>query len=107
MLTCPAVAMGATVQFRMMGGAIGLAVVTSVFNTYTQSKLSEILAPQQMDMVLDAAQTVGTLEPLIRHTVRMVLAKAYRLQLWIVVGTSVAQYLTTLLMWQKKPLKVA
>ncbi|KAI4166361.1 MAG: hypothetical protein LQ342_000251 [Letrouitia transgressa] len=101
------VAMGATVQFRMMGGAIGLAVVTSVFNSYTQSRLSKILLPDQLDAVLDTSHAIAALDPTLRSAVRTIFAEAYRLQFRILIGTAAAQYLATALMWQRKPLRAA
>ena len=91
----------------MMGGAIGLTIVTGVFNSYTQSNLSKILRPEQLDAVLETAQAIKALEPTSRAMTQTVLAEAYRLQLRIVIGTSAAQYLAVILMWQKKPLKIS
>lgn len=94
-------------QFRMMGGAIGLAVVTSVFNSYTQSRLSKILLPDQLDAVLDTSHAIAALDPTLRSAVRTIFAEAYRLQFRILIGTAAAQYLATALMWQRKPLRAA
>jgi hypothetical protein len=107
MLIITAVAMGAIVQFRMMGGAIGLAVATCIFNGYTKSILSSALSPAQLRSVLQTAQAIETLPPALQTIVKNVFARAFAVQFRIIIGTSAAQFLGIALMWQKKFLRVA
>ncbi|KAI9667987.1 MAG: hypothetical protein M1821_000807 [Bathelium mastoideum] len=101
------VAMGAIVQFRMMGGAVGLAVAMCVFNGYTKSRLSDVLSPAQLSAVLQATQAISTLQPALQTMVKIVFARAFAVQFRIIIGTSAAQFLSIALMWSRKPLRVA
>ncbi|KAL9079239.1 MAG: hypothetical protein Q9157_001857 [Trypethelium eluteriae] len=106
-LMSEAVAMGSIVQLRMMGGAIGLAVATCILNSYTQSNLSAVLSPDQLHAVLEQAGAIQSLQPAMQETVISVFAKAFAIQFRVLIGTSAAQYLMILLMWQTKLLRIA
>lgn len=90
-----------------MGGTIGLAIVTSVMNSWLDSKLSLILTPEQLNDILRSTDTIKTFQPTLQAGVRTVFAQGYNLQFRIVIGFTVAQFLATLLMWQKKAIRVA
>ncbi|KAI9710155.1 MAG: hypothetical protein M1820_002957 [Bogoriella megaspora] len=101
------VAMGAITQFRMMGGAVGLAIATCVFNGYVKSRLSDVLSAAQLGAVLQTAEAIGKLPPALQDMVKEVFARAFAVQFRIIIGTSAAQFLGIGLMWQKKLLRVA
>ncbi|KAE8335715.1 hypothetical protein BDV24DRAFT_168942 [Aspergillus arachidicola] len=58
-----AVAMGAVAQFRVMGGSIFLAIVTSVSNGFVRSHLRGVLDDEQLHSVLYSAAAVPMLPP--------------------------------------------
>ncbi|KAI9842654.1 MAG: hypothetical protein M1837_007021 [Sclerophora amabilis] len=100
------VAMGAVVQFRVMGGAIGLAIVTSVMNSFVKSRLAEILSADQIEAFLQSISMIGTLPPALAEMVRSVLGEGYNLQMKVLIGFAAAQIPAILLMWQKKQILV-
>lgn len=93
-------------QFRTMGGAIGLAIVTTVLNSYIKSHLSAFLSPQEVNALLKSTQAFIALPPELAETVKTVFAKGYNLQMQIMVGFSAAQVPVALMMWQKKQIVV-
>ena len=101
-----AVAMSAVIQFRTMGGAIGLAIVTTVINSYLRNRLAGLLPPDQIAAVLQSTDALGTLPPALAETVRGIFARGYNLQLRIMIGFSAAQIPVTFLMWQRKQIVV-
>lgn len=100
------VAMSAMIQFRNMGGAIGLAIVTTVINSYIRNRLAEILPPDQIGALLQTTDAFAALSPALAEVVKSVFARGYTLQLRIMIGFSAAQVPVTFLMWQKKQIIV-
>ena len=101
-----AVAMSATIQFRTMGGAIGLAVVTTAMNTYIKSHLAERLSSAQIDALLQTTKAFATLTPETADIAKTVFAQGYNLQMRIMIGFSAAQLPVTFLMWQRKQIYI-
>jgi hypothetical protein len=101
-----AVAMGAVTQFRLMGGAVTLSIINTARNAYLRSHLKDILTTAQINTVLDSAPSSRDLDPATRHTVGIRLAEGYNLQTKILAGMAGVQVLASLLMWQKKQIKV-
>lgn len=85
-----------------MGSVIGVAIVTCVLNSYVESRLSTILSPNQINMILQSSAVVDKLPQELRNEVRVIFGKAYNLQILILIGFSAAQILAALLMWQRK-----
>lgn len=94
------------IQFRNMGGVIGLAIVTTVINSYVRNHLAGVLQPEQIDALLQTTDAFATLPPAVMKTVKSIFAKGYNLQLQIMIGFSAAQISVTFLMWQKKQVTV-
>lgn len=101
-----AVAMSAVLQCRTMGGAIGLAIVTTVLNSYLKSHMSRVLSPEEINALLKTTQAFTALPPYKAETVKTVFASGYNLQMRVMVGFSAAQMPLALLMWQKKQIVV-
>ncbi|KAM0164036.1 hypothetical protein ACHAPG_000786 [Botrytis cinerea] len=100
------VAMAAVLQFRTMGGAIGLAIVTTVMNRYIKTHLSEILTPNQVHDILRSTESLVLLPPSALRPVTETFARGFNLQMRILIGTSVAQIPFSMLVWRKKQIVV-
>lgn len=101
-----AVAMGSIAQFRVMGGVIGLAIVTTVFNGYVRSKLGQILSASQVNDLLKAANSISALSAEMQEIVRSILAEGYNIQMKILAGLAAAQIPSSFVMWQKQQIRV-
>lgn len=85
-----------------MGGAIGLAICTSVLNSYVKSHLSEFLTPAQVDSLLQTSAALADLRPELQGLVKTVFAEGYNIQMRILCGLAAAQIPGSLIMWQRK-----
>ena len=101
-----AVANSAILQFRTLGGAVGLAIVTTVLNGYVKSRLLEFLTLDQINAGLKSTQSFNNLPPAAAVALRNIFAEGYNLQMRVMIGTSAAQIPTAFLMWQKKQMVV-
>lgn len=99
--------MGAVSQLRVMGGAIGLSIATSVFNSYTKPKMAELLreiqAPPNFDQSL---QSISLLESSDQQRIKAILARGYNLQMFVLCALGALQIPTAFLMWRKKQMTV-
>ena len=98
--------MSAMVQFRTMGGAIGLATATGVLNSYIRTHLAQILSPGQINALLRTADAFRELAPELKDSVRMIFARGYNLQIQVMMGFAAAQLPTSLLMWERRNIVV-
>lgn len=98
-----AVGMAAVSQLRIMGGAIVLAIATSVFNSYTRPALEEALQSIHFTgKTISSVQSLNKLSFQDQQKVKSVLAHGYNLQMWVLCAFAIAQILTTLLLWRRK-----
>ena len=95
--------MGAVNQFRLLGGAIGLGILTSVLNNQISSSLRPILSPGQLSEVFKSTQAIEGLPPALRAIVRTIYADAYDLQMRVLIGVCGTQILVLAMIWKKKP----
>lgn len=100
-----AVAMGAANQFRIMGGAIGLAIVTSVFNGYVRSQFARLNISVPITDLAGGAEL--TLPPSLQDDMRRVLSEAYNHQMLVLCALGAAQIPASLLMWKRKQIITA
>lgn len=101
-----AVAVGAVAQFRIMGAAIGLGIVTSVLNNFVSSRLSHFLSPSEVGNLLQTSAAISQFNPEQQSMIRSVFAEGYNLQMRILIGFAAAQLPASLVMWQKKQIVV-
>ncbi|PVH92824.1 MFS multidrug transporter-like protein [Periconia macrospinosa] len=99
------VAIGGFNQFRFMGGAIGLAIISTAMTGFIRPRLSDILAPSQVDLVLKSAEALKTLGKIQRNQAVAILADGYNLQFKILAGLSGLQIIGAGMMWQKNQIK--
>ncbi|ORX95042.1 major facilitator superfamily domain-containing protein [Clohesyomyces aquaticus] len=101
-----AVAIGAITQFRVMGGAIGLSILNTAMHGYLKSKLAGTLPKTELGALLNSAQALVGLSPSHQVAARTALVHGYNLQMQILAGLAGIQLLGSVLMWQKKQIKV-
>lgn len=89
-----------------MGGAIGLAVVTTVLNNYVQSHLTGVLTPEQLGTFLKTTSILAELPASTADIVREVYSSGLNAQMRVAVGFAVAQIPAALLMWRRKQIIV-
>lgn len=98
--------MSAMVQFRTMGGTIGLATATGILNNHVKSHLAQILSADQITALLRTTDAFTALPPELKDPVRMIFARGYNLQLQVMIGFAAAQLPVSLLMWRTENIVV-
>ena len=93
--------MGASNQFRSLGGVIGLAVATNVLSSYVKSKLRSRLTPEQLDSLLQAFANTNSLPVELQKAIQVAYSDGYNLQMKILIGFGCAQILVLALMWER------
>ncbi|KAJ6096144.1 MFS general substrate transporter [Penicillium sp. IBT 16267x] len=94
-----ATATGAMIQFRQMGGAIGLSIGSSLLNSYLKSHLAPpVLTSAQLATLLGNVRSIFNLPPHLQKIAKNVFANAFGLQLKVVVGFAAALFPSILLM---------
>ncbi|KAI4264049.1 MAG: hypothetical protein L6R42_000831 [Xanthoria sp. 1 TBL-2021] len=101
-----AVAIGTITEFRIMGAAVGLAIVTNVLNTHVRNNLLEVLSGEQVAALLEISSDIWNLPPDVRAIVQRVFAEGYNIQFKILAGFAAAQIASSLIMWQKRQITV-
>lgn len=94
--------MGSVAQYRILGGAIGLAIVTVAFNGLVRSELEDVLPSSQVDDLLKSPASVGLFPEEMREIIRATFGDAYNLQLKILAGLAAGQIPSALMMWQQQ-----
>ncbi|XDG03758.1 hypothetical protein ABKA04_003373 [Annulohypoxylon sp. FPYF3050] len=94
------------IQFRFMGGATALAIVTAVANTWLRGALLDVLNPEEITLVFRRPDTINSLPGALRSTVRLMFAKSFSLQMRILIGFAAAQFPVTFLTWKKDQIRV-
>lgn len=98
-----AAAMGAITQFRALGGVVGFAITSNVFNAYVKANLQQTVSPGEVSGVLDSfSKTLASLSPEAQGTVRDTFAKAYDIEISILIGFAAAQVLAVGLLWERQ-----
>ncbi|KAF2449395.1 MFS general substrate transporter [Karstenula rhodostoma CBS 690.94] len=102
-----AIGMGAVSQLRVMSGAIGLSIVTSVFNSYTKPRISELLQASHATIdSVQSVQSISNMDPLDQERLKTTLARGYNLKMYVLCAFAALQIPAALLMWRKKQLMV-
>lgn len=94
------------IQFRFMGGATALAIVTAVANTWLRGALLDVLSPEEITLVFRRPDTINSLPDALRSTVRLMFAKSFSLQMRILIGFAAVQFPVTFLTWKKDQIRV-
>ena len=94
-------ATGANTQFRILGGAVGLAIVINAFNSSLRPALSSFLDPTQLTELLQSNELLATLPTPLQEMTLGAFAEDFQLQwkaLLAMIGTQVP---AALLMWNR------
>lgn len=97
-----AVTLGAMNQFRGMGSAIGLAIVTSIFNYHTGSQLRKLGVAEPLTLVI--TQPHKSVPHALQDDVRTILSNGYNQQMLTLCAFGAAQVPVALLLWKRKQL---
>lgn len=92
------------VQFRFLGGATALAIVTAVANNWLRDVLHTIVRTEQVAMIFRDSGFIDSLPDTVQGTVRGLFVKSFNLQMRILIGFAAAQFPVTMLMWQRQPI---
>jgi len=95
-----AVATGATIQFRALGGAIGVSIAGNILNSQLRDHLLDgrVLSPDDLAALLVNTNVIYRLDAGQQTVVRNVFSGAYRLQFRAMLAFSGAQILASLLL---------
>ena len=91
---------------RVFGGAVGLALASSVMNNHLTSVLTSLLGTARLDEVLNSIESIALFPPQIQEQVLAAFGSGYNLQFQIMIGFGVAQVLACGLLWRRPQIKV-
>jgi hypothetical protein len=98
-----AIAMSAMIQSRTLGGALGLAIVTTVLTASIRSRLGAAsYTPMEIRSLLETSRAFSQLQNGRLDYARAVFASSYNLQMKIAAGFSIAQIPAAFLLWKNK-----
>ncbi|KAI1733353.1 MFS general substrate transporter [Xylaria scruposa] len=97
-----AIANGAVTQFRILGGSIGLSIVTCATSQSLRANLMRMLSPGQTSLILDRTDKILTLPADTQMVVRGYFGDMYNVQMIILIGISAAELIFVALQWQRE-----
>ena len=90
--------MGAGMQFRYLGGVIGLGVVTTVFNSSLRPQLSSILTPDEVSRVLQSTTLISRLPGPLQQPVQEIFGNSFAMEWRALLGFICAQVPAAIMM---------
>ncbi|OQE28648.1 hypothetical protein PENSTE_c003G06388 [Penicillium steckii] len=96
-----AAAVGIGIQFRTLGGVLGVAASAAILNHFIESRLSAILDPMEKAALARSTQSIMTLTPDVQNHIREVYALSYNAQMKLAASFSAAQFLAIAMIWKK------
>lgn len=96
-----AVATGAIIQFRFLGGLIGLSIASNVMNGYLKTNLKEILSLDALAALLKSPKVLAKFGPDVQEKVIEVFAQSYDLQYTLMIAFAAAQFPAAAMIWKK------
>jgi hypothetical protein len=93
-------------QFRVLGGALILSIVTAVGNNWVKYQLASTLAKEDIMAIFLSTDTIDLFPSAVENLIRETFAQSFSLQMRILLGIAVASVFTTLLMWQRKQIRI-
>ncbi|KAI1772029.1 major facilitator superfamily domain-containing protein [Hypoxylon cercidicola] len=101
-----AVGSAAVTQFRFLGSAIVVSIITAVGNSWVKDALSGQLTSTELESIFRSTDAINTLPGTLATLVRGTFVQSFNLQMRIVLGFSVAGIFTWLMMWQRTQIRV-
>ncbi|KAF2758475.1 MFS multidrug transporter-like protein [Pseudovirgaria hyperparasitica] len=92
-------ALGANTQFRYLGGAVGLGVITAVLNARLHPSLGHIVDAEEVGAILRSTEAVRTLSVSERDNVLHLFADGFALQWKVILAFISAQVPVAIMMW--------
>ncbi|KAF2728284.1 putative efflux pump antibiotic resistance protein [Polyplosphaeria fusca] len=96
------VASGAIIQFRFLGGVIGLAIATSILNSRIKSHLAGVLDARMLAALFESTTILESLPQVTKEEVIHIFAQEYNFQNYVMVAFAGAQILAVLVFWNHK-----
>lgn len=90
-----------------MGSAIIVAVVTSIFNDYVLSQLSELDISDPASMLETQNKAAVSTASELQNEVRRIISEGYNRQMLVLCACGAVQVVAALLMWKKNQIKIA
>jgi hypothetical protein len=93
-----AIATGAVVQFRFLGGAVGLAIASNILNGRLAHHLQGVLTRHDLHLFLENTKAINHISPHLQQEVRHILAGSFSTQLRVMIGFAAASVPAALLL---------
>lgn len=98
-------AVGTVIQFRMLGGALGIAVANTILNSHVLSLLTPIFG-SQVNTLLNEPSSIALAPLALRDQARKAFGESYNLQMRAMIAFSAAQVISIILVWRKKQVRI-
>ena len=98
-----AISSGALLQMRVFGGALGLAIASSVMNNHLTTTITNASV---LDQVLSSIENIRNLDPPTQESVIAAFGGGYKLQFQIMVGFGIAQVVAVALLYRRSPIRI-
>ncbi|KAF7899396.1 hypothetical protein EAE99_012317 [Botrytis elliptica] len=96
-----AISGGSLLQFRVLGGVLGLAISTAIMNNHLTSHLTPLLGAEQLSLLLQSTREIENLSEELRIETVKAFAYGYNMQMKVNVAFSVVQVLIVGVMWTR------
>lgn len=93
-----AIATGTVVQFRFLGGAIGLAIASNILNGNLSNHLQGVFSSHDLHLFLENVKTIKYLSPYLQEKIKGTFVESYSTQLRVMIGFAAVQLPATLLL---------
>lgn len=93
-------------QFRVLGGALTLSIVTAVGNNWVKAQLSGFLSDTDLGAVFASTSVIDTFPQDVEDLTRQKFAESFGLQTKILLGIAVASVFASCLMWQRVQIRI-
>ena len=87
-------------QFRLLGGLVGISIASAISTPYIRSYMLDMLPYPTAISILKKIEALDMVKGEILEKVRIIFDNGYELQTRLLIGFSVAQFPTTMLMWR-------
>ena len=96
-----ATAIGIGIQFRTLGGVLGVSAATTILNHFLMSRLAGHIQPEVLAEIQRSTDAISTLAPETQAFVREIFADAYSAQMKLAGAFSAAQILAVGMIWKR------